>query len=95
MKKIIFGLVVFFVTIFFTNLKAQTEDAERVRMQQEYQRIKPVIDKEWCSSWASVGDDRCFWDKAGARRSSEPTQPKSTRCRTVYLGGGIYDTKCD
>lgn len=29
-------------------------------MQQEYQRIKPNIDREWCSSWASVGDDRCF-----------------------------------
>jgi hypothetical protein len=49
--------------------RAEIQDTERVRMQQEYQRIKPVIDKEWCSSWASVGDDRCFWDKAGANRS--------------------------
>jgi hypothetical protein len=49
--------------------RAEIQNAERIRMQQEYQRIKPVIDKEWCSSWASVGDDRCFWDKAGANRS--------------------------
>ena len=75
--------------------RAEIQDAERVRMQQEYQRIKPVIDKEWCSSWSSVGDDRCFWDKAGARRSSEPAPPQPTKCRTIYLGGGIYDTKCE
>ena len=89
MKKIIFGLVVFFVTIFFTNLKAQTEDAERVRMQQEYQRIKPVIDKEWCSSWASVGDDRCFWDKTGRNKSSD-----NERVCTTEKRGNTFETVC-
>ena len=51
--------------------RAEIQNEERIRMQQEYQRIKPNIDREWCSSWASVGDDRCFWDKAGARRSGD------------------------
>jgi hypothetical protein len=51
--------------------RAEAYDNERIRMQQEYQRIKPVIDREWCSSWSSVGDDRCFWDRAGARRSGD------------------------
>ena len=54
-----------------SSFTSQAQDEERIRMQQEYQRIKPVIDREWCSSWASVGDDRCFWDKAGARRSGD------------------------
>jgi len=76
-------------------IRAEIQDAERIRMQQEYQRIKPNIDKEWCSSWASVGDDRCFWDRSGARKSSQPAPPQPTKCRTIYLGGGIYDTRCE
>ena len=77
--------------------RAEIQDTERVRMQQEYQRIKPVIDREWCSSWSSVGDDRCFWDKAGARRSgdnqSNNPQPTKRVCETRLIGNS-YQTIC-
>ena len=78
--------------------RAEIQDAERIRMQQEYQRIKPNIDREWCSSWASVGDDRCFWDTAGANRSSQPaptvvipSQP--TKCTSRRVGNTVV-TDC-
>jgi hypothetical protein len=69
--------------------RTEIQDAERVRMQQEYQRIKPVIDKQWCSSWSSVGDDRCFWDKAGRNKSSD-----NERVCTTEKRGNTFETVC-
>ena len=69
--------------------RTEIQDAERIRMQQEYQRIKPVIDKQWCSSWSSVGDDRCFWDKAGKNKSSN-----NERICTTEKRGNTFETVC-
>jgi hypothetical protein len=85
MRKILLGLVLLVMSSF----TSQAQDEERIRMQQEYQRIKPVIDREWCSSWASVGDDRCFWDRSGRKKSSS-----NERVCTTEKIGNTLETVC-